>query len=277
MAVEMLTTYELWHKNKPTIPERSRLHSLKPCGVGTANVESLTSYVARLAATHRVPTGILLGQEVSPLVSHPFSLDGRNLSQLFFSTFFADTGAWNGTGNMASTPIKALSTLTRRHDLKFLTLLTWSSVLPARGLLRCIKAWCPVCYWEWEQLGIEIYEPLLWSLKIVTTCPRHQLLLSCQCPHCGQVLYLLEWQSRPGYCSKCQQWLGISSLSPIHTLRNIGSRRMGVADFCFKKSGSGSSLLHPTYRLHHPEKILLLGLTYVLTLLLMVMLELLLA
>ncbi|PAX54590.1 hypothetical protein CK510_12250 [Brunnivagina elsteri CCALA 953] len=78
--------------------------------------------------------------------------------------FFTRTSAWNGIGNMAIEPLLILSELTQIHDLKFLTLLTWSSVLASRCLLRKKKAWCPICYEDWEQNGIEIHEPLLWSI-----------------------------------------------------------------------------------------------------------------
>ena len=48
----------------PPLPARSRLVALPPCGVGTAHTESLTGYVARLAAVHCVSVGSLLKHEI---------------------------------------------------------------------------------------------------------------------------------------------------------------------------------------------------------------------
>lgn len=210
MAVESWSSQQLWNSKTTKIPERSRLYPLPPIGLGTPIVESLTSYVARLAAAHRVPTGVFLAQEVAPQISRYQGNQHQGLSRWFFRVFFNDTGAWNGMGSMASEPVNVLQALTGQHQLRFLTLLSWAKVLPSRGLLRTNKAWCPVCYNDWERSGKPIYEPLLWSLQVVTTCPIHQQILSHQCPHCHRSLYPLEWNSRPGFCSRCQQWLGMT-------------------------------------------------------------------
>ncbi|MBE9127722.1 MULTISPECIES: TniQ family protein [unclassified Coleofasciculus] len=212
MSVDNWSNHQLWYSRTTTIPERSRLHPLEPIGVGTPTVESLTSYVARLAAAHRVPTGIFLAQEVAPQVSRYQGNQHQGLSRWFFRVFFNDTGAWNGMGIMASEPVHVLEARTKQHQLRFLTLLSWANVLPSRGLLRTNKAWCPVCYDDWERCGKPIYEPLLWSLQVVTTCPFHQQVLWHQCPNCQRLLYPLEWNSRPGFCSRCQQWLGVNSI-----------------------------------------------------------------
>jgi hypothetical protein len=84
---------KLWSIEKPQLPKRSRLYHLPPVGVGTPFVESLTSYIARLAKSHSVLPGILLSKEIVPLVPKVYrstNLFGtRNL-----------TGAVNGTGKL---------------------------------------------------------------------------------------------------------------------------------------------------------------------------------
>ena len=57
---------EHWDLGIPPIPKRSRLYALEPMAVGTALVESLTGYVARLAEAHCVSVADLLGIELSP-------------------------------------------------------------------------------------------------------------------------------------------------------------------------------------------------------------------
>ena len=55
--------YELWSIALPTMPARSRLYSLAPMGVGSAQVESVTSYVMRLANAHAVFLALWSGQK----------------------------------------------------------------------------------------------------------------------------------------------------------------------------------------------------------------------
>lgn len=213
MSVDRFTLHQRRKTFQPDIPERSCLYPLAPWGVGTSDVESLTSYVARLAVIHQVPTGILLGKYVTPIISQFTSKDVPRISHSFWRAFGTDTGAWNGLGVMAFNCSVALYSLTKQHHLQLLTLLTWNQVLSHRGLLRPYKAWCPACYEEWEKLGIVLHEPLLWSLKLVTVCVRHQQRLQHQCPNCYRSLYWLEWNSRPGFCSRCLTWLGKTECS----------------------------------------------------------------
>lgn len=66
LAVETLTIYPLENLELPPIPPRSRLYHLEPRGVGTSEVESLTSYLTRLAKAHCVPLTKLAELEFGP-------------------------------------------------------------------------------------------------------------------------------------------------------------------------------------------------------------------
>lgn len=61
-----LTVYDPINLNKPVIKERSILYNLPPIGIGTIYVESLSSYVIRLAEKHSVRTKILTSSKISP-------------------------------------------------------------------------------------------------------------------------------------------------------------------------------------------------------------------
>src|SRR6516225_708419 len=54
--------YGAWEMCQVEIPNRTRLFSLKPSGIGTPEVESLSGYIARLAQAHVVSVGNLLGR-----------------------------------------------------------------------------------------------------------------------------------------------------------------------------------------------------------------------
>lgn len=150
----------------------------------------------------------LLVVEILPLLgrSHLLGPENHGLSAFWQK----ETRALNGTRSLARDLVWALEGLTLRGDLRFLTLLPWSEVLPPRDLIRPYHAWCAACYEEWRQAGQVVYEPLLWSLSVVTSCPRHRRSLQSLCPYpdCRRRLPPLAQRSRPGHCPWCQRWLG---------------------------------------------------------------------
>ncbi len=210
MLADELKTYDSWDLEKPSIPLRSRLCQLEPVGIGTPLVESLTGYVARLAEAHCVLPGILILREIAPLVKEGYVFQGAEggLNQVFSNN---TAKALNGMGSMADAFVQALETLTFRHNLRFLTMLTWGEVIPPRDLPRTVRAWCPTCYEEWRVNQQIIYEPLLWSFKAVKICLRHHQPLCEQCPHCHKKSAPLAWRSQPGFCPKCSGWLGVAA------------------------------------------------------------------
>jgi transcriptional regulator with XRE-family HTH domain len=208
MPTEEAAICELWDLAPPAVPPRSRLYALEPIGVGTPGVESLTSYLARLAEAHRVPLRRLLIAEILPLLGRPHLLGPENRG---LSAFWQrETRALNGTRTLARDLVRAVERLTRRPDPRFLTWLPWAEVLPPRDLLRPDQAWCPACYADWRQAEQVIHEPLLWSLRVVTACPRHRRRLEALCPSpdCRRWRPPLAPYARPGHCPWCGRWLG---------------------------------------------------------------------
>lgn len=209
MASEAWSDCEIWDLKPFPRPPHSRLHCLEPVGLGTAAVESLTGYISRLAETHGVTPRILMAHELVPLLGRERLT--RPVNGGLSSFLSKDTRSLNGTGRLAQDMVAVLQTLTLRQDLRFLTLLTWEPVLPSRGLLRRNRVWCPVCYHSWWQTGQIIYEPLLWSLEVVTICPIHHCYLMSTCPYpdCQMPQPILGPHTQPGHCSHCLRWLGL--------------------------------------------------------------------
>jgi len=192
---------ESWNLNKPSIPLRSQLYQLEPIGVRTPVTESLTSFISRLAIAHCLPPGVLMERLLNPLVNKTHG--GANLHKIY-----PFTNALNGPGEMAKNLVKALQALTLHDELRLLTMLPWFELFPSIHLLRSDRAWCSACYQDWLYRRQIIYEPLLWSLEAIKFCSFHRQRLLQQCPHCHKKNYFLAWHSRPGFCSKCQEWLG---------------------------------------------------------------------
>jgi hypothetical protein len=206
--------YEAWDLAEPIGPCRSRLFNLEPIGLETADVESLTGYIARLADAHSVSTGALVSHELVPHLGrrHLEAYPDSGLSSLWRSA-----RAVNGTLELAKDMVTALEAVTGRHELRLLTMLPWAAVLDRKGLLRHDRAWCAACYSDWQHDERPIYEPLIWSLAPVTVCLQHRQPLETRCPHpgCRRTLLYLSTRSRPGFCSLCQGWLG-APLAPGH-------------------------------------------------------------
>jgi hypothetical protein len=197
------------------IPERSRLCSLRPIGIGTSHVESLTGYVARLAEAHVLTVGNLVGRE--PVSTARGGLCRRNASfqqkRPKGHVFHAQAYAINGTTSTAQKWVNAFERLTCGHGLDSLTLLPLRHTLSDMSLFKQHRAWCPQCYEEDHANG-SVYERLPWALRIVTVCPVHATPLENHCPFCIEVLPPLGVHSRPGHCSACGKWLGKRKAAP---------------------------------------------------------------
>ncbi len=196
-----------WDVAPVPLPARSRLYHLPPIGVGTAEVECLTGYLVRLAAAHSVSPFVLARREIAPT----FGTDRRVEAQLG-ALMGCAARRLNGVEPGAGRWVEVLAVLTRRQDLSGLTLRPWAGVIASPGLLRATLAWCPACYAAWRSEAREVYQPLLWTLKVVTVCPRHRRPLQdrCPCPGCGRSQPVITPAMRPGYCTACGHWLGAS-------------------------------------------------------------------
>lgn len=241
---------ENWYSPKITLPKRSHLYPLQPLGLGTSGVESFTSYITRLAAVHQIPTGVLLAQELAPFITRYKGHKPESLESVFFHIFFNQTGAWNGTGTMAVELLETLQKLTQQPTLRFLTFLTWASVLSTRMLLRKYHAWCPLCYSEWDKAGVPLHEPLIWSISAITACLKHQQPLLHQCSNCSQNIYPLAWHKRIGFCCRCQYWLGSSCLlgdAQVMTPQDWEWQNFVIQEL-------GQLLVHTPYLIEPPQK-----------------------
>lgn len=198
--------YPHWEVKSPPVPARSRLSQLEPIGVGTAKVESLSSYISRLAEIHCVSSCVLLRREVyapNRLTRFSSHHDGLGVSATQF----------NGIGNILSIIIPTLESLTTFQGLHSTTLQPWEQILSTFQLLRAKRAWCAACYEESLREGKPLYDPLLWTLQAVSICPWHHEQLCQVCPHCNQQLPVLAALSKAGYCSSCRGWLVASGMT----------------------------------------------------------------
>jgi hypothetical protein len=201
--------FDSWTLSRSQLPPRSRLYALEPIGAGTAFVESLSGYVARLAEAHSVSVGDLVGLVLSDVPNFkgtllpPAAKAGRRGGHGFRVCSYTV----NGVTDRAIAWVHALEAATSRHDLQYLTLLPFRGALPDH-LFHRQRAWCSLCYEQWRLNGQPVYEPLLWAIKTSSYCLVHKQLLRHDCPRCGRLLNPLGVFARPGYCERCGGWLG---------------------------------------------------------------------
>lgn len=181
----------------------SRLYNLEPIGISTGMVESLSSYIGRLADAHTTSVSMLIKHEISNYFKHsylgPNEATGHSYDAL---------NSINGRCNTAAGWVMVLEALTLRQDLRFLTFLPYREMLGDKFLLKRHRHWCPKCFDDWRKQGHICYEPLIWKTFPVHICPIHSSELRKNCPHCGHYGPDLEPRFSPGYCPKCLNWLG---------------------------------------------------------------------
>ena len=116
--------YDLWDLAPRVMPPRSRLYSLQPMAIGTQHVESLSSYIMRVAEAHTVSVRTLILKEIFP-----------DLSTMPTNTHFSGLHSLNGMSACFEQWVAILGKLTSRRDLCALTLLPWRRLLASDGIL----------------------------------------------------------------------------------------------------------------------------------------------
>ncbi|WP_315969475.1 TniQ family protein [Oceanobacillus massiliensis] len=148
---------------------------------------------------------------MTPLLDKKYLL---NISKKGGNGFYDSSNGINGIGTLATDFIEVISSLTTRNYLQGMTMISWSHVLPSRGLMRTEKAWCPECLQVALDNEEPIYEQLVWTLKIVSICTIHRIKLSTHCPYCSKKMSVLSRNGKPGSCSTCERWLGEKGWTP---------------------------------------------------------------
>ncbi|MED2762092.1 TniQ family protein [Bacillus thuringiensis] len=190
---------------------RSRLYGPCPKGIDTPFVESLLSYLIRLAEVHAVYLGDLLACEIAPVLEKQYLL---NSIERGGNRFYDGARTINGIGKNAEDMITTLEYLTGVKKLEKLTLLKFKEVFTVRNLIRKSLAWCPKCLNELLEKGF-LYYPLIWCLETYNVCINHKIYLEEKCPTCNKLIPFLHRKSRIGICPYCQSYL----FKPLNTLQ----------------------------------------------------------
>lgn len=185
--------------------QRSVLYNIPPIGVGTMEVESLTSYIARIADAHCVETGTL----VNEILITELKKEGIYKEKSIFAVYKNTTSKFNGLSVAAIKNAKILNKLCGRDNLENLTLIKYKNILTDTRLLKANKSWCPYCVADMKGT---LYEKLIWSISLVDTCHIHNVKLVDTCKNCGAKQKHLKFKTLNGFCQKCFEWFGNNNI-----------------------------------------------------------------
>lgn len=182
---------------QPLPPEKrfTPLAPLEPMGLGTDDVESLTSLLSRLSTAHSLPIKSLLEAVYG---SHPTQEAEWHVNMN--AAYLVDLG-----GNYTDKIVPALEHLMGRDDLSRMTFSALRSVLDHQGhhLLAKHFSWCPHCFQEDDEKQRPRYVRLWWTAASATVCPKHSVLLASACTHCGSKQSVTAANDDFTVCSSC--------------------------------------------------------------------------
>jgi TniQ len=220
MSTENLENYYSWDFSEDILPYRSTLYSLQPIGIGTPLVESLNSYLIRLAFVHKITVSDFIHYYIAPLFflrELPKRLSKKDaveqvvlkLRRELYLLQRPDARFWLDKTKHVSNLVRVLEILTGREDIRYLTLLPWKTwPLSFNHIFNTEQPWCVACYQNWCYSGAPIYQPLLWALETVSVCPYHQRYLQLRCLCCRLPQPFFKLQGSEGKCHCCGAWLG---------------------------------------------------------------------
>ena len=190
-------------------PERARVRGPVPIGIGTAWVESMSGYTTRMAADLGLSPRRLMERVIAGTLGDP---DRPGWSQADIARFYRSVSshgaaAINGAWLTARTYTDLLSRATLQPGLDELTVLAWADRLNNRGLLRRLRAYCPVCLHDWARDGRPSYEPLRWQFRVLEICVAHEVRLrtACATPGCGRERLIAAGWASIERCVGCRQ------------------------------------------------------------------------
>jgi len=171
----------------------SHYFSVAPIGLGTLEVECLSSYLLRLAVAH----GVTRYQFVCHLRSWWHRTSSKTLPR-------CEELRWNGYSPNVSIAIAALRDATG-IDLGPTTLIALKDVCAGNctGAIRRSRVWCPACYREDLEKYSFVYDRLLWQLQAYKRCSKHRYELIAECPQCRSLQINDRRNFDPHLCSSC--------------------------------------------------------------------------
>lgn len=178
------------------------IRSLVPLEVasdGPGRIESVSSYLGRLAHAHQMSVSHLIitaGQLVG-------SSRWKGKEQV--NVLQKGHGLTSGYSQQTLEIVDLLASATGHLNLRDTTLAHLGSALAPRGVgsLKSQREWCALCFREREQSAMPVFDNLSWSVRLLHDCPKHGVRLADRCGSCGAHQKHTSYWTSVGSCCAC--------------------------------------------------------------------------
>ena len=192
---------------------KTALAPLRLENVSCSNVESIESYIARLAHVHCVsPNKVLLWvRGIRAPIETTVDEEGSPRSNRSSATLsYADACGYSAT---TQSLVSSLSTLTGQPDLSRGSLLILQDAFSKNvgGCFERARRWCPKCYYESDG---KFAEPLAWGFTYIKTCEVHGCDFVSKCRDCGSPQSYFRSLTDRQFCKMCKKPLGRNDVNP---------------------------------------------------------------
>jgi hypothetical protein len=176
----------------------TRLLPISVGGYGTAEIESLPSYVHRLAYHHGIYVGELLRFVVRQL-----ERDKNYVSTVAKLPSYIHPEDILRKNKLADSLVAMLEYITRQGLCGTTVSIFNDPLTISRNELYKGFRWCPECISEMIKIKEDPYFKLIWQFRAIIACPVHRTPLIQCCEHCGcdQTTYVKRCSL--GFCQSC--------------------------------------------------------------------------
>ena len=143
-----------WDFKEIRTPERSLCYSLEPISINSIDVESLTSYIHRLAEVHSISVSSLMRHLIFPTIYKDKDKDHSYSENALYRVYYKSYSI-NGFNKYAELISQALIRLTSMKELERLTCLKLRSLLTADDI-KVFRHWCPACIYEQQKRNLHM-------------------------------------------------------------------------------------------------------------------------
>ncbi len=181
------------------LPARSPFGKLKPEGLGSGDVESLWSYLVRLATGHGLTLYGILCRLMPELLGGTRAAAEKTKMEFYQHYCSVRINAPFAAGQL-------LGRIEHRLPvgcLKPLTELPLSAILNGKSPHHKTRQWCPVCF----RTDVVPYDRLSWGWVDVVCCVKHRVRLSNACPSCGAAQRFRGTGPAIDRCERCNATL----------------------------------------------------------------------
>jgi ribosomal protein S27E len=174
------------------------LYPVEPQGLGTLNIESLSSYLLRVASAHSTTVGVLL-RTLCDQDSYGAQRDIARVQHAPLTILIRPS----------ETTASAIKVLAEATELPINSLMSMTMMALYKAVRRPLRffapnlQWCACCIREQKRADRTVYFKLIWMFHDLGVCPDHQCDLRDRCPSCSRFQTSVARSHSIGSCTYC--------------------------------------------------------------------------